>query len=72
MTAGRRVRRNGQPILDAAVIEAMTRKRRYLVVFTSLLAIAAGVALAQPGNPFRRQEPADEILQDREVFPTGR
>jgi hypothetical protein len=41
----------------------MTLKRPYVVVLTSLLAIAAGVALAQQGVPFQRQ-PRD-IIQDR-------
>jgi Domain of unknown function (DUF4159) len=47
----------------------MTRKRRYLAVVTSLLAVATGVALAQPGGPFRRQSPAGDALDDRRGVP---
>jgi hypothetical protein len=51
------------------VIETMTRRRKCAVLATSLLAIGAGAALAQPGNPFRRQAPEGEVIADRRGVP---
>ena len=58
------------PFPIAEVIQAMTRKRRYLVGRRHRCwPIAAGVALAQPGGPFRRQRLRVSILDDRRGVP---
>ena len=69
MTACLRVPRIVPPLLDAEVIEAMTRNHRNVLALATLVTIAVGVAFAQPGNPFRQQSPRGEIIEDRRGVP---
>ena len=73
MTARPSTRRNGQPFPDAEVIEAMTRKRRYLLA----LALASGGRRRRGSRSARRRVSAAGASRVRssktaEAFPTGR
>lgn len=60
---------NDEALLDAEVIELMNRKRQCLLALAAILVVAVGAVLAQPGSPFQRQSPRDEVVQDRRGVP---